>query len=613
MKLKIKLNKDFCLSLFLGLIIFLVYLQFLYSKKNLVKTYKNQKFTQLFRVKDNFKSIFDNAEILFKSKLNDNMKELNILYLLYTDYKDFDPDKIAAIINKNEQKGHYEVFLIDKNKKIVKASYKKDLGYNLGQFPVFRKILNNTFKGKEHIDVSPVYIDPSSMNLKRYFLIRSLDKKYLLQIAYVVNIYPKLKKTYFKLKNKFDDLKKLKLYFVSKYLIYPIKFDNGRFNKTPLIKLMKNTSEIFNDIIKKSNLHIYGNNVHNRFGKKVFEIFSKKEIISYLDWKNNSFEVYTMVNGFFKDLSNRLIIKTVFNTKILQKDIENLKNKYFIAVIFTILIFIFIRFVIYYISHKLNELVMHMKNNREIQKTGSFIKEIDELIYTYNRYRNRLNKEIERNKQLLMENRRFIIDTVHQIKTPLSIIILNSDFIKMNVKNQKLLEALDEIDASISMLTTSYEDLSYISSEKLVEYKSSYINISNILNERIKFFSNLAKAKDKKLIVNIEEHLKFKINKVEIERIIDNNITNAIEYSKEKEIYVKLKKENKEIIFEVISIGEKIQNPNKIFEKNYREHIHKRGLGLGLNIVKNICDKYNILYKTYYKNGSNVFEYKFKI
>ena len=32
------------------------------------------------------------------------------------------------------------------------------------------------------------------------------------------------------------------------------------------------------------------------------------------------------------------------------------------------------------------------------------------------------------------------------------------------------------------------------------------------------------------------------------------------------------------------------------FEKNYRENEAKRGLGLGLNMVKNICDKYKITY-----------------
>ena len=48
-----------------------------------------------------------------------------------------------------------------------------------------------------------------------------------------------------------------------------------------------------------------------------------------------------------------------------------------------------------------------------------------------------------------------------------------------------------------------------------------------------------------------------------------------------------------------------------IFEKNYREEESKRGLGLGLNIVKNICDKYNILYVASYQNGQNIFTYTF--
>ena len=162
------------------------------------------------------------------------------------------------------------------------------------------------------------------------------------------------------------------------------------------------------------------------------------------------------------------------------------------------------------------------------------------------------------------------------------------------------------------MLTTSYEDLSYLSSENIVEYKPSNINISDIINQRIKFFHNLAKAKNKKIVSNIKKDIYYKINKVEIERIIDNNIANAIEYSTEKDILVELTKE-KEIVLKVISKGEKIKSPDKIFEKNYREHSHKRGLGMGLSIVKKICEKYDIKYKAYHDNGYNIFEYIFKI
>ena len=617
MKAKIKLNKDFYLVFIFLIFTFLLFIQYSYSKKNIIENFKNQKLTKIMIIKNGFKSIFDRAEFIFKSKLDENIKKLNTLYLMFDNIRDFDVDRVAEILNRNETIGHYEVFVIDRNYTIIKASYKPDLDYNLGQFPVFRKILDNVFDGKEKIDISPIYIDPASMNLKRYFLIRSPDKKYLLQIAYVVDIYPKLRRVYFDFLKKYDDLKKLKLFFVSKYLIYPIHFSKRLLKKTPLKILMKETFTVFKEILKTAGykkIYKITLNTNEDTAKKIFKIFQQKKVISKLNLEKHEYEMYAIINGFFKNFSNKLIIENIYSTRILENDLATLKIRYLMLLMFVFIVGLFIRGIIYYVSSRLDELVQHMKKNLEIEKKDFVIKEIDELVNTYNYYRKKLNEEIEKNKQLLLQNRQFIIDTVHQIKTPLGIIALNSDFIRMklNTQDEEIKESLDEIDAAISMLSTAYEDLSYISSKNIVVYKPSKINISEVLENRIKFFINLAKARNKKLTAEIQKDIFYEINKIEIERIIDNNISNAIEYSTGEEIIIVLKKE-KDIVLKFISEGKKIKNPDFIFEKNYREHSHKRGLGIGLNIVKKICEKYNAEYKVYYENGKNIFEYRFKI
>jgi nitrogen fixation/metabolism regulation signal transduction histidine kinase len=46
--------------------------------------------------------------------------------------------------------------------------------------------------------------------------------------------------------------------------------------------------------------------------------------------------------------------------------------------------------------------------------------------------------------------------------------------------------------------------------------------------------------------------------------------------------------------------------------KSYKENESKRGLGLGLNMVKRICDKYKISYDVKYIDDQNIFIYKFE-
>ena len=65
------------------------------------------------------------------------------------------------------------------------------------------------------------------------------------------------------------------------------------------------------------------------------------------------------------------------------------------------------------------------------------------------------------------------------------------------------------------------------------------------------------------------------------------------------------------LTLEFKTFGEPIKNKEMVFEKNYRENEAKRGLGLGLNMVKGICEKYGIRYSTTYLNNQNIFRYTF--
>ena len=225
-----------------------------------------------------------------------------------------------------------------------------------------------------------------------------------------------------------------------------------------------------------------------------------------------------------------------------------------------------------------------------------------------------LEKSLNENRTLLLENKRFIADSIHQIRTPLTNIMMNSEMIARTKNNNKSLCFIEQINASINMLTNSYEDLSYIISYDTINYNVTNVSISNLLIKRIGFFQTISKVNFKKIIYNITPNLNILINEVELERLIDNNISNAIKYATiNKNINISLVIKEKTIYLKFKTYGEPINNPYQIFEINYRENQSKRGFGLGLNMVKNICDKYNIVYKTYYKNEQNIFLYTIKV
>jgi signal transduction histidine kinase len=59
------------------------------------------------------------------------------------------------------------------------------------------------------------------------------------------------------------------------------------------------------------------------------------------------------------------------------------------------------------------------------------------------------------------------------------------------------------------------------------------------------------------------------------------------------------------------TLGEPIEDREKIFEKYVREVDSNGGFGLGLSIVKDITQKYKIGIRVESGNGENVFSYTF--
>ena len=213
-----------------------------------------------------------------------------------------------------------------------------------------------------------------------------------------------------------------------------------------------------------------------------------------------------------------------------------------------------------------------------------------------------------RNKELRFSFQdKFIQSAMHELKTPLSIITLNNDLKKEKYGED---EFTNQIDGAVKILHKSYEDMEFMIKNGKDDYKIEILDLEEIVENRIEYFTKIANLNNRKLISNINSECQVRISQVELIRLIDNNISNAIKYSTpNSEIEISLK-ENK---LEFKNFGSHIKNPKKIFSKYYRENSIVGGYGLGLNIVKNIALKYDIkFYIQIDDKNRNIFTYIFK-
>ncbi len=188
----------------------------------------------------------------------------------------------------------------------------------------------------------------------------------------------------------------------------------------------------------------------------------------------------------------------------------------------------------------------------------------------------------------------FFNDAMHEIRTPLGIIQFNLDMLKDKVKESNL-PILNRTQAATKSLTSIYEDIEYFIKYKKVDYQTEIINISDFLENRVNFLEVLANIKEINFKTDIENNIEYPFNRIELQRLIDNNISNAIKYSKEKTtITIVLKKVEDTIYLSFEDEGRGIEDISKIFVRYYRGDEIKGGFGMGLSIVKEVCKKYNI-------------------
>jgi len=173
----------------------------------------------------------------------------------------------------------------------------------------------------------------------------------------------------------------------------------------------------------------------------------------------------------------------------------------------------------------------------------------------------------------------FSKDLIHDLNTPITSILLN----------MKLLDSKDEFKDNKSLLRIkrSVEDIGALHNNLtlLLEEEMMIIqeeNIFEIINEVISTHKKMYKEIHFEL--NEKEFI-AKINRDAFKQVIINIISNASKYNKEQGS-VKVYTKNRVLYIEDSGIG--IQNPENIFERSYKEHMS--GHGIGLDIVKRLCD-----------------------
>jgi len=178
----------------------------------------------------------------------------------------------------------------------------------------------------------------------------------------------------------------------------------------------------------------------------------------------------------------------------------------------------------------------------------------------------------------LLEN--FLKDLIHDLNTPATSILLNTRLLKRHGDFPEI----ERIELSAKTISSLYKNLEFINPNQIT--KDEKVNLEDLINEKIIVLNKLY---PKVTIKSNTKSATINSNQNGVDRIIDNILTNACKYNKKNgEVFITC--ENQKLIIQDTGVG--IKDVKKVFDRYYKEN--ENGLGIGLSIVKQLCEVLDI-------------------
>lgn len=185
-------------------------------------------------------------------------------------------------------------------------------------------------------------------------------------------------------------------------------------------------------------------------------------------------------------------------------------------------------------------------------------------------------------KKALRLNDEFVRDILHDFNTPLSSMVINLKLLRKQFGEEKKLK---RIETNIETMLALEKNLQLFLNQSLLSRET--FEMHALIAQRLSYFETL--------YPNIDFHLNatkldLQMNRDAFVRILDNLISNAAKYNTPQgSVTVTVDTD----ALTIQDTGHGIEHVDKVFQRYYKEH--ERGLGIGLHIVKKLCDELGII------------------
>lgn len=253
-----------------------------------------------------------------------------------------------------------------------------------------------------------------------------------------------------------------------------------------------------------------------------------------------------------------------------------------------------------------------LQNSKQFFIVSIFIFLLSVIVFTIISYY--LSRWMIKPSEKAIKNQKiFVANISHDLKTPITIIRANADLIENEVKNKKSIKYIQQETEKLNHLVNEMLTLTRIDNTISKENFKNF-NFGDSLFDVVLPFESIAYEKGIKFNINIDESTNYFGNETNIQKLAEILIDNAMSYTAKGGIVdVDAYESSKVITLSVTNTGEPISDEKKeeIFDRFYRESKSRESTGnhygLGLSIASTIVKKHNGKISVESKNGKNTF------
>lgn len=227
-----------------------------------------------------------------------------------------------------------------------------------------------------------------------------------------------------------------------------------------------------------------------------------------------------------------------------------------------------------------------------------FFREARELNYRNIALMDELRIQKDTAEQATLAKDQFLAAASHDLRQPLNAVSLFVNALgsmKIEDAGKQVLEKIRQSMQALNGMLHGLLDISRLDSST-VENHPKHIILNDVLSQLVEEYSAKSAAKGVTVLANLDAPLTVYADSILLNRVLRNLIDNAVKYTPSGKVTLSTETVGNHVSLTIADTGIGIPNDqqknifNEFYQLNNPERDRQKGLGLGLAIVRRLCD-----------------------